>query len=199
MQTLAAEAFNGPAAIAKFMYMYTAIFQVLGFFFALVGTNSLLKRFGLPFCLLVSPFVTFGLLLVLINFKSLTIATITMVIFRALNYGFNVPVREMLFIPTTETIQFKSKAWITSFGQTLSESLSSFFNDPSMLGHIVPTAVGTTPFFLGIIGVLGKARPAVALLLSGGWFFTAMLLGSKYQDTVTHNKIIGKRTQKKDL
>lgn len=199
MQTLAAGIFKGPAALAKFYYMYTAIFQVLGFFFAWIGTNSLLKRFGLPFCLLVSPFITFGLVLVLINFKSLTIATITMIIFRALNYGFNVPVREMLFIPTTETIQFKSKAWITSFGQTLSESLSSFFNDPGMIAHIAPTNVGATPLFLGMVGILGKARPAIALLLSGGWFFTAMLLGTKYQDTLTHNKIIGKRPQKKDL
>ena len=199
MQALAAATFSGPAAIAKFYYIYTAIFQVLGFFFAFVGTNALLRRFGLPFCLMVSPFITFGSLLVLLNFKSLTVATVTMVIFRALNYGFNVPVREMLFIPTTETIQFKSKAWITSFGQTLAESLSSFFNDPSMAAHLFSRSITTSSAFTSTVQLLGQARPAVALLLSGGWFATAYLLGNKYQETIAHNKVIGRRAPKKDL
>ena len=196
MQALAAATFSGPAAIAKFYYMYTAIFQVLGFFFAYAGTNSLLKRFGLPVCLMVSPFITFGSLLVLLNFKSLTIATITMVVFRALNYGFNVPVREMLFIPTTETIQFKSKAWITSFGQTLAESLSSFFNDPGMAAHLFSRSITTSPAFGRVIGLLGTACPAVALTITTGWLATAYLLGNKYQETISHNKVIGRRPAK---
>lgn len=199
MQILAAQTFSSIGDISKFMFIYTALFQVLGFFFALVGTNTLLRRFGLPFCLLVSPCITFGLLLVLIKFKSLVVATVTMIVFRALNYGFNVPVREMLFIPTTETIQFKSKAWITSFGQTLSESLSSFFNDPNMISHIFPRAIGASPLFGSSMRLLGSARPAVSLFLTAAWFVAAILLGAKYQDTITHGKVIGKRNPKKAL
>ncbi len=200
MQNFASEAFNGDfGAISKFMYIYTTLFQMLGFVFAYVGTNTLLKRFGLPFCLLVSPCITFGLLLVLINFKSLTIATITMIVFRALNYGFNVPVREMLFIPTTETIQFKSKAWITSFGQTFAESLSSFFNNPLMISHFFSKGATSSSFFIGSMRCLASARPLVNLGLAAVWFFAATLLGAKYQDTITHSKVIGKRNPKKAL
>lgn len=200
MQTLVSAAYNGEAkGVSRFGYIYTAIFQVLGFFLSWLGTSTVLKRFGLTFCLMISPFITFALLLLLIGYKSLAIATFTMIIFRALNYGFNVPVREMLFIPTTETIQFKSKAWINSLGQTLSEGLSSFFNNPNMLSFILPGAATSTTAFSAVVSFLGKARPAVALFLTGGWFITAHFLGQKYQDTVTHNKIIGRRSPKKDL
>jgi AAA family ATP:ADP antiporter len=200
MQTFVSEYCNNQfREIAIFMFKFTAVFQVLGYFFSKVGTHSLLKRFGLPFCLLVSPFITFGLLLVLISFKSLMIATLTMIVFRALNYGFNVPVREMLFIPTTETIQFKSKAWISSFGQTFSEGLSSFLNDPSMLIHILPNSVGSSPFLIQTISSLTSVRSSIALLLTGAWFFTAYLLGQKYDYTIKHNKVIGKHGEKKAL
>lgn len=200
MQSLISAAYNGEAkGVSRFMYIYTALFQLLGFFLSWFGTNTMLRRFGLTFCLMISPFITFALLLLLISYKSLAVATFTMIIFRALNYGFNVPVREMLFIPTTETIQFKSKAWINSLGQTLSEGLSSFFNNPSMIGFILPGAAVSTNAFANLVNLLGRARPAVALILTGGWFFTAHFLGQKYQDTVAHNKVIGRRPAKKDL
>jgi AAA family ATP:ADP antiporter len=199
MQALASKIYKGAGAYNQFMLVYTILFQILGYIFSKVGASSLLKRFGLPFCLLVSPAITFGLLLALINFKSLIIATITMVVFRALNYGFNVPVREMLFIPTTETIQFKSKAWITSFGQTLSEGPSSFLNNPYMIASVVPSSVAASPVFGFAMRFFTAARPLVSLGLTLTWFVAAVLLGTKYQDTITHGKVIGRRNPKKAL
>lgn len=199
MQALASKIYVGAGNYNQFMLVYTILFQLLGYVFSKVGANSLLKRLGLPLCLLISPAITFSLLLVLINFKSLAIATTTMVVFRALNYGFNVPVREMLFIPTTETIQFKSKAWITSFGQTLSEGLSSFFNNPSMISSLVPSHIATSPSFDFSMRFFSAARPVVSLGLTVIWFIAAMFLGTKYQETITHGKVIGKRNPKKAL
>ncbi len=200
MQTFVSEYCNNDfKAIATFMFMYTAVFQVLGFFFSLVGTNALLKRFGLQVCLMISPVIIFGLLVVLINFKTLMVATVAMVILRALNYGFNMPVREMLFIPTTETIQFKSKAWISSFGQTFSEGLSSFFNNPKMILHLLPGSFAASPTLLAVTGNLAASGPGLSLGLAALWTVTAYLLGHTYQYTITHNKVIGKHGPKKTL
>ncbi|MBM3894612.1 hypothetical protein FJ366_03405 [Candidatus Dependentiae bacterium] len=200
MQTFVAEYCNNDfRAIGTFMFMYTAVFQGLGFFFSLVGTKAMLKRFGVPTCLIVSPVIIFGLMLFLISFKTLFAATMTMIMLRALNYGFNTPVREMLFIPTTETIQFKSKAWIASFGQTFSEGLSSFFNDPSMILHLLPSGLANSQAFLGIISGLAASGPGLSLGLTGLWLISAHLLGKKYQYTITHNQVIGNHGPKKAL
>mgnify|MGYP003434190378 CR=1 FL=1 len=46
MQSLVSAAYHGEAkGIGKFFYIYTAIFQIIGFFFSKFGTTSLLKRF----------------------------------------------------------------------------------------------------------------------------------------------------------
>lgn len=170
------ETHNDIHAMSRFMLFYTNAFQILSFIFALFGTTTLLKRLGILKCLLIMPVVTLALALWLLFNPTLTTVFITMVALRGLQYGFNSPVREVLYIPTVKDIQFKSKAWIDSFGRTLSKSSGSVINLISILQ-------GTAVFL--------TAQAGFILLLSSIWLAISALIGKKYQKTVKNKALIG--------
>ncbi len=167
---------NNIHAMSRFMLFYTNSFQILSFIFALFGTTTLLKKFGVLKCLLIMPIATLGLALWLLFSPSLTTVFITMVVLRGLQYGFNSPVREILYIPTVKDIQFKSKAWIDSFGRTFSKSSGSVFNLFSILQG--------ASILLGLQAI-------VILALSTIWLGISALVGKKYQKTIDKNGLIG--------
>jgi AAA family ATP:ADP antiporter len=170
------ETHNDINVMSRFMLFYTNSFQILSFIFALFGTTTLLKKFGVFKCLLIMPVVTLALALWLLFNPSLTTIFITMVALRGLQYGFNSPVREVLYIPTVKDIQFKSKAWIDSFGRTFSKSSGSIINLFSILRG--------TSIVLGL-------QTLFILTLSALWLGLSVLIGKKYNKTIKNNALIG--------
>jgi AAA family ATP:ADP antiporter len=170
------ETSNHVGAMSSFMFFYTGSFQALSLLFALFGTSALLKRFGVQRCLFVMPFITMFLALLPVLYPHLSTLFIVMVILRALNYGFSHPIREILFIPTVKDIQFKSKAWLDSFGRTFSKTTGSTFN---ML------AITQTPYFCIAL------ESAFSFGLAVIWAIIALFLGRKYTKTIEENTVIG--------
>ncbi len=170
---------NQIGAMSSFMLVYTCSFQVLSFIFALFGTSAILKHLGVKWSLLVMPGVTLLLTLLPVMYPKLWTFFFVMVVLRALNYGFNHPLREILFIPTVKDIQFKSKAWIESFGRTFSKTTGSTLN--WMFGSLAP-------YFCIMVGASASAGITVI------WAFMALLVGKKYLTTIAANQVIGKRT-----
>ncbi len=168
---------NAIGDMSSFMFIYTASFQALGFFFAVFGTGQLLKKAGVHFCLLVMPVATGALMIALFAYPSLSTIFIVMVLLRALNYGFSAPVKEILYIPTTKDVKFKSKSWIDSFGKSLSKTSGSSF-----------TFFSQTKNALSLI----KINSLGAIALSAIWIAIAFGLGKKYTKTVDANEVIGK-------
>ena len=103
---------NNIGKMSSFMLIYTFSFQALGFIFAVFGVSTFLKNLGLRACLLIMPVVTALLTISFMIFPSLVTIFVALVTLRALNFGFNAPIREILYIPTTKDVQFKSKSWI---------------------------------------------------------------------------------------
>ena len=169
---------NQVGAMSSFMMMYTGTFQALSFLFALFGTSKLLKAFGVQQCLLLMPLAVMVLAVLPILYPKLITIFIVMVIMRALNYGFNHPLREILFIPTVKDIQFKSKAWIESFGRTLSKSTGSTLNF---------VAIMHAPFWCLLI------ESAFSLVLAFVWLFMAIALGRRYVKTIADGTMIGEK------
>jgi AAA family ATP:ADP antiporter len=167
---------NGIQQMSAFMFLYTVAFHALTLFFALVGTSALLKKIGVRFCILVMPVATIALMITLICNPTLHTIFIIMVVFRALHYGFNAPVREILYIPTTKDIKFKSKAWIDSFGRSFSKSSGSALNLLSQARNITR---------------LIRIDAICAISLSTVWIVIAFLVGKKYQKTIKKKQIIG--------
>lgn len=167
---------NNIAAMSSFMMIYTGTFQVLSLFFAVFGTSALVRRLGVGYSIIIMPIATMMLAIIPFLYPKLITIFIVMVLLRSLNYGFNTPLREMLFIPTTKDIQFKSKAWIESFGRTFSKTTGSSIN---MLASKLPHAwmLIITCFSVG---------------LSIVWAGIALGVGKKHAKTIADNDVIGK-------
>ncbi len=167
---------NSVSGMSSYMFLYTASFQVLGLVFSLFGTSALLKKIGVRFCLFIMPIGTILMMLGLISWPGLSTIFVIMVLLRALHYGFNAPVREILYIPTTKDIKFKSKAWIESFGRTLSKTSGSAFN----------FAYRGTAYLL-----LTRINAGLIIGLSVVWGIVTFFIGRRYSNTIKDNKVIG--------
>jgi AAA family ATP:ADP antiporter len=175
------ETSNHVGAMSSFMFFYTGSFQALSLVFALFGTSAMLKHFGVQRCLFVMPIVTMILAILPVLSPHLATLFIVMVILRALNYGFSHPIREILFIPTVKDIQFKSKAWLDSFGRTFSKTTGSTFN---------MIAITQSPYLCIAL------ESAFSFGLAIVWAVIALFLGRKYIKTVEANSVIGQKATK---
>ncbi|HBS48096.1 TPA: hypothetical protein DEO28_03365 [Candidatus Dependentiae bacterium] len=166
---------NRVVDMTHFNFYYTAAFQGLGLLFALFGTTTLPKLLGVKRCLLIPPLVTIGLAVaaLFIN-SSLILFFVIMVILRALNYGFNMPIREMLYIPTVKDIKYKSKAWIDSMGRSFSKLSGSTINIVSQ----------------------GPIAYPIIITLALVWGFVAKMVGEKYKNTIDADEVIGSQLEK---
>lgn len=170
------ELHNDIQNMSSFMFIYTAAFQALSFFFALLGTSQLLSFVGVQGCLLIMPLAVSLLSLWFFFSPSLVSVFLIAVILRALNYGFNQPVREILYIPTVRDIQFKSKAWIDSFGRTFSKTSGSAINMYSIVQNPAWCLMFESMVIFGI---------------SMAWVVVAYFVGRTYRTTIAENKVIG--------
>lgn len=167
---------NHIGSMSSFMFIFTATFQTCAFCFAFFGTSKLLQKIGVRACLMITPLVLGLLSFIILVWPSLWVTFFIMVILRALNYGFNQPVREILYIPTVKDIQFKSKAWIESFGKTFSKFSGSTFSWVSITNNPL-LCVRTNALF--------------SIAISGFYLVVVFFLGRRYAQTIKNNEVIG--------
>ena len=104
-----------------------------------------------------------------------------MIVLRALNYGFNYPVRETLYIPTAKDVQFKAKLWIDSFGKTFSKGSGSLFNQLLL-------------YFTSNPYIILRIDSIYCIIVACGYFVISLMVGKKYHKTILNNEVIGRRT-----
>lgn len=153
--------------------------HLFGFIFSLLGTNTLLRKFGERKCLMLLPAIAGGLLLLFMLNTNLNIVVIVFIGLRTLNYSLNYPLRESLYIPTIKEIKFKSKSWIDAFGTKFAKGFGSGFN------IIAKGVLGS--FGLSMFMLMQSAFFGVIIFL---WFISSYLLGKRYQRAITHNEVI---------
>jgi len=95
---------------------------------------------------------------------------------KSVNYAFSSPVRESLYIPTLKEIKFKSKSWIDAFGNKFAKFNGSIFND-------IATYMGPAAFM--------PLYSFFFALIIGLWFFSAFLLGMRFDRAVAANEVVG--------
>lgn len=171
------EASNRIDKMSSFMFIYTICWQALSFIFAFFGTSTIVKKIGVPASILVMPCAAAAMALLPMFYPKLISIFIVMIVMRALNYGFNQPLREMLFIPTSKDIQFKSKAWIESFGRTISKTSGSSINMFALLLENPYLFICVDSIFSVVIGAI--------------WFIMAVAIGRKYTKTIKDDQVIG--------
>jgi len=116
MNVLAHKVYPTKEAFAAFYGQYGILTNSLTCLFALIGTSFFLRKFGLRICLLLFPIAT-GIIVFSVGlFPILPVILISMIILKGLNYSLNIPSKEILYIPTSRDIKFKTKGWIDAFG-----------------------------------------------------------------------------------
>jgi AAA family ATP:ADP antiporter len=152
------------------------IVHFIGFVFALVGTQPLLRLLGERFCLMMIPVMSAVFLLYFLFSYSPEAVYAGFIALRVINYAFSQPIRESLYIPTTKDLKFKSKSWIDAFGSKFAKTTGSTFNIAlSWAGQgWMMTLCGA--FFTSILTL---------------WLLTAYWLGRRYEQAIAKNEVIG--------
>lgn len=154
------------------LYEVYFLTHLVGFFLSLLGTQTLLSRLGPKKCLLFTPIINSVFIIAYFLYPSFTLFKCAFIVLKTMNYAFNLPVRECLYIPTTNEIRLKSKSWIDTFGSKGGKTIGSGFF------KIFQTLPAHATFF--------------ATLLSS-WFFIALYLGRRYVQAISNNRVIGRR------
>jgi AAA family ATP:ADP antiporter len=170
MLLLVDSTYSDPGMRTKFMFNYALAVQAIACLFGLLGTSFFQRRFGIRFCIIAYP-ILLGLS-ISSYLISPTLQTIffVMIIAKAINYAFNQPAKEALYIPTTKSIKYKSKAWIDMFGMRFSKAFGSGIN--KAMG---PFIASTGPVVLGVVIV---------------WALLASKLGKTFNKAVSDKKLI---------
>jgi ATP:ADP antiporter, AAA family len=172
---------EGIKPMADTQFLVTFASQTIGLLIASFITPVILKRFRMSWALMITPIIIF---LVMIGFyltPGASMAVATLIIIPAIHFGLNTPTREMLFIPTTKDVQFKSKAWIDSLGRMLSKSSGLSINELIISFY----GLGQSMIFM--------ANSLFLSTLLFFWGFVCVFMGKKYSTlTIKNRKILPK-------
>jgi AAA family ATP:ADP antiporter len=173
---------DGGAAFTWFKGLEGTAIGVISLLFAMFGTSFFMRKLGLKFSLISFPAII-----------GITVATVyamfwagvsqytlmwtffgAVVLIKGLNYALNNPSREVLYIPTSKDVKYKTKGWIDAFGARALKTSSAGVN------HILKGSMSTlltvgTVLSLGVVGI---------------WIFAAAYVSGAFDTLQKENKII---------
>lgn len=170
MSLLVNSTYKDPGARNFFFFNFALAVQSIACLFGLFGTSFFQRKFGIRFCLIAYPLLLGLSIGYYIVAPTLWTIFCVMLIAKALNYAFNQPAKEVLYIPTSRSIKYKSKAWIDMFGMRFAKAAGSVAN--RVMG----------PFVI-LIG--GSTLTIIAL-----WTLLASIIGKTFKQAVDQNKLI---------
>lgn len=171
------------AGFAYFQGIYGVCVNILAFSMALLGTSYLIKRYGLRFCLLFFPiclgaaFISLFIFFILGSQDAGQLLWATfgvLIVAKGLGYAVNNPVKEIMYIPTSKDVKFKSKGWIDMFGSRTAKQTGAQVTNA--FKHSIPELmIYGTIFSLGLTAV---------------WIMAAIYVGNKNRQLIKDNQII---------
>ncbi len=183
MQAQALPQYASRESLTAFLGVFGMAANTLAFLMALLGTGYMMRKLGLRFCLLTFPIVLGTAVAGLYasyswgNFNPMMMLWATfgvMMIAKGLSYALNNPAKEMMYIPTSKDVKFKSKGWIDMFGSRSSKALGAAFTDSLKASPHALLAYGTI-LSLGFIGF---------------WIVAAFFVSSKFERLTSEGKIV---------
>lgn len=182
MNWIATGVYTTPAKFATFTAYQAIGINTLALIVALVGTSFFMRNFGLKFCLMSFPIII-GIIISSIlflktfdisNYQLMWTLLASMITIKGLQYAFNKPAMEVLYIPTSNDIKFKAKGWIDTFGSRSTKGIGATVSNT--FKHSLPSLL-----FYGSIISLG---------IVGVWIVIAAITGNKFQKLQDENEII---------
>jgi len=161
---------------ATLMGHFGQVTNVVSFLFSLFGFSFVVQSFGIKRALRLFPalllLAALGSTFVQGNLWILFGAIATL---KAMTYSLNEPAKELMYVPTTDAIKFKAKAWIDVLGMRAMKAMGSAIthtgrNDPTLL-----VRYGSVPTILISLALLG----------------ISVLIGKQFEDLMSSGKVIG--------
>ncbi|MBL4587719.1 hypothetical protein JKY79_00040, partial [Candidatus Babeliales bacterium] len=162
--------YDHPGVKNAFLFDFSLSIQLIACLFGLLGTSYFHRTFGIRACLVGYPVILAGLFSVYFAYPNLWAIAFVLVVAKALNYAFNQPTKEILYIPTSHDTKYKSKAWIDMFGLRFGKMVGAFCNT----------------FVLSYGGLIGGLIFGILAV----WGLIAHSVGSVFQKITEENKII---------
>lgn len=175
--------FSTELGFAQFQGFYGVATNILAFLMALLGTSYLIKRFGLRFGLLFFPaclIIAFISLYMYFMYGTHTAGTLllatflVMMVAKGLGYAVNNPVKEMMYIPTSKDVKFKTKGFTDVFGTRMAKMGGAQITDVYK-HHLPELMVFGTYFSLGFSAI---------------WVLAALYVGQKNAQLVKNGEIV---------
>ena len=170
MHVLAKSTYIYPALVMRFLFNFGLTVQLTACIFSLLGTSYFQRIFGIRFCLVLYPILLGIFICGYMIYPTIFFITAVMITAKSMNYALNVPAKEVLYIPTSKNIRYKSKAWIDVFGARFAKGTGSFVNE--------------------IIGSLVYVTGGIALVLISFWAVFANIIGKKFTRITNDNQKI---------
>jgi len=171
-----------------FMSFYGICLNSLSFVIAFFGASYIIKKLNLQICLTIYPII-FGILLIFLycyyqslpspdNLLWMTFAI--MIVSSATGYAINKPTKEIMYIPTSKDVQFKTKGIIDTIGSRSTKAMGmQIARSLNVPGH--PTVSIAHLMTYGI---------TICFAVITLWLTAALYVGKKNKDLCKSNKII---------
>jgi len=174
MKVLAFKQYLLPDERTAFLSLFGQCANGLALVMALLGTSYLMRRFGLTFCLLAFP-LSIGLVVSYVYVKPmLWVVFGAMIAVKGLSYSLNNPAKEIMYIPTSKDIKFKTKSWIDAFGNRSAKAAGA----------------GVTDFFKGVPASLMLYGTMISLGIVGIWILAALFVGGAFNKLQREGKTV---------
>ena len=167
---LVQDTLKNPGIIQKFLFSFALTIQVISCVFALLGTSFFQRKLGITFSLIAYPLLLGLSIAVYIICPTLQTIFYVSLISKALGFALYQPTKEMLYIPTSRDIKYKSKAWIDMFGLRFSKAAGSTVNE--------------------LIGASLRLSGCMAFGVIAVWLVVAATMGNVFSNNLEKDKIV---------
>jgi len=173
MYSLANQVYLSPEKVTEFSAFYGLCANILSLVFSLVGTSFFIREFGLTACLVLYPITVAIAVCGVWACPTLWVFVGAIVAIKGLSYALNNPCKEIMYIPTSKDIRFKTKSWIDTFGARSAKGA----------GGLVVAA-------FPLVSDLIAYGSAISLGIIGVWIGAAFFVGTKNRELVEQNRLI---------
>jgi len=173
---------NGNAdesAFANLMGHFGQLTNLMSFIISFFGFSYLVRRYGVPNTILIFPCLLCCCVLINSFVTSLWLLFAVVSIIKALVFSLFDPVKELLYMPTTEDVKFKAKAWIDVFGARFAKAIGSLFTSAA---H-------------GSVQSLRDKTEVFVFVCSLGLLFAAYYVGQEFDRLTYRHEVVGDYNQ----
>lgn len=175
MKVLARQVYTDPVSFASFMGQFGIGCNLSTLLFSLLGTSYIMKRYGLTFCIVLFPTCVGAVIIVVYFYASMWVFFGGVITIKCFTYALNNPAKEIMYIPTSKDVKFKTKSWIDMFGSRSMKALGSTVNNTFNESSQALLTYGTM----------------ISLIVVFIWIFVAAFVGRTFKHLTDNNQVIG--------